>query len=476
MRERVRQYTSSWSPAAGQQDTKGLFKSRRFSVQMQPDTDTTEEAQPIPKYSRDLRDAITAKILQTRSQMDAQEQGLTAGQQPQQQLAETASEQNSQPELVQRYSEAGASGDDEDSSKEETPLQTKLVVGAPGDKYEQEADSVAAQVMGMSTPVNHPPVQREMATDEEDVQTKPLAAAITPLVQREMAAATVDQSRHLSGQAINQVGDGKQDKSDTAQAAELHNQFAAIQPRLVSLRNPVQLAQKLHFSHASWAKLTNSGQQLSGLVTRLPFPIPGLSDAVPTMMASAETADSEWFIVAAPAIELLLDALGVAIAAILEILADVLIILAIIAVVILLLYLIYLAIEKIVEAIEEAIEKMRFQPPIFWSASLPLPGPIGMPVIRTKPPNPRIPGGGQDTVRATIPPALRTVMVAHHVLPLFLGGTDIVPNVVPWPRPLHIVGHASLQVQPQMAVWGYPIDIYRHPPPGGYFIAGVKAP
>ncbi|MEW6492421.1 MAG: DUF4157 domain-containing protein [Cyanobacteriota bacterium] len=66
------------------------------------------------------------------------------------------------------------------------PIQTKLTLGLPGDKYEQEADSVAEQVMRMPDSAVRQPVQREaQLEDEEEVQTKPLAAFITPLVQRE---------------------------------------------------------------------------------------------------------------------------------------------------------------------------------------------------------------------------------------------------------------------------------------------------
>ncbi|MGF1672112.1 MAG: DUF4157 domain-containing protein [Rivularia sp. (in: cyanobacteria)] len=63
-------------------------------------------------------------------------------------------------------------------------LQTKLTVGAPGDKYEQEADNMASQVMSMPDSA----VQRAIASEdqkEEEVQAKPLAAGITPLVQRQ---------------------------------------------------------------------------------------------------------------------------------------------------------------------------------------------------------------------------------------------------------------------------------------------------
>ena len=58
-------------------------------------------------------------------------------------------------------------------------IQAKLVVGQPGDKYEQEADRVADAVMRMP----EPQVQRQ--PEEEDlIQTKPLVDQITPLVQR----------------------------------------------------------------------------------------------------------------------------------------------------------------------------------------------------------------------------------------------------------------------------------------------------
>jgi len=68
------------------------------------------------------------------------------------------------------------------NSSRPATVQPKLTVGAPNDVYEQEADRVADQVMSMPESAS---VQREMAPEEEEVQTKPLAATITPLVQRE---------------------------------------------------------------------------------------------------------------------------------------------------------------------------------------------------------------------------------------------------------------------------------------------------
>ncbi|MEH2240500.1 eCIS core domain-containing protein [Nostoc sp.] len=65
--------------------------------------------------------------------------------------------------------------------------QAKLSISQPGDIYEQEADSVAQQVMQrMAQPVNRQSIQREaLPESEEELQMKPLANSITPLVQRE---------------------------------------------------------------------------------------------------------------------------------------------------------------------------------------------------------------------------------------------------------------------------------------------------
>ena len=67
-------------------------------------------------------------------------------------------------------------------------IQTKLAVGPAGDRYEQEADRVAQQVMSMPAPApTQSAVQRQ--GEEEEIQmmplAAPLAASITPLVQRQ---------------------------------------------------------------------------------------------------------------------------------------------------------------------------------------------------------------------------------------------------------------------------------------------------
>lgn len=62
-------------------------------------------------------------------------------------------------------------------------VQAKLTVGAPNDRYEQEADQVASQVMGIPDSAAQPSIQRQEGEDEE-LQAKPIATTITPLVQR----------------------------------------------------------------------------------------------------------------------------------------------------------------------------------------------------------------------------------------------------------------------------------------------------
>ncbi|HUI40215.1 MAG TPA: DUF4157 domain-containing protein, partial [Methanothrix sp.] len=77
-------------------------------------------------------------------------------------------------------------------------IQAKLTVGPAGDRYEQEADHVADQVMRMTEPAN--PVQRQ--EDEEEIQTKPLAASITPLIQRFTSSITSPLQRQFEEEEI----------------------------------------------------------------------------------------------------------------------------------------------------------------------------------------------------------------------------------------------------------------------------------
>lgn len=73
-------------------------------------------------------------------------------------------------------------------------IQPKLTIGAPNDKYEQEADRVADQVMRMPAPkVQRQPLEEE----EEELQAKPLAGHVTTLIQRQEILKEEDEDEEL---------------------------------------------------------------------------------------------------------------------------------------------------------------------------------------------------------------------------------------------------------------------------------------
>jgi hypothetical protein len=137
-RERIQTKASSIPTNAFNQAETGLFRKRPFAVQAETETDT--DAHPLPDLQTQLERG--ARFNESLSRMKVY------GNRP--------------------------------------VIQPKIAVGAPGDRYEQEADRVADQVMNMKAPTANPqPVQRQEEPAEESVQMQPLAASITPLVQRE---------------------------------------------------------------------------------------------------------------------------------------------------------------------------------------------------------------------------------------------------------------------------------------------------
>jgi len=88
-------------------------------------------------------------------------------------------------EAIQAKSSEGEKPEKEEPNN--SSIQTKLTVGAPGDKYEQEADSMAAKVMTMPDSAIQQPIQRQTGEKTEAVQRQPLVNSITPLVQRQTA-------------------------------------------------------------------------------------------------------------------------------------------------------------------------------------------------------------------------------------------------------------------------------------------------
>ena len=96
-------------------------------------------------------------------------------------------------------------------------LQAKLTISTPGDKYEQEADRVADQVMRMPEPGRgSPQIQRACADCAEELQAKPLAGEISPLVQRQMETEEEEeeetvQASHLASQNVPETADLEND-------------------------------------------------------------------------------------------------------------------------------------------------------------------------------------------------------------------------------------------------------------------------
>ncbi|MBE9535501.1 MAG: DUF4157 domain-containing protein [Proteobacteria bacterium] len=90
-------------------------------------------------------------------------------------------------------------------------IQAKLKVGQQGDKYEQEAERVADEVMRMPEPqVKRQPEEEKEEEQEEVLRTKPLASQITPLVQRQVEPTEKEEeealeAKELPGHSIQQL-------------------------------------------------------------------------------------------------------------------------------------------------------------------------------------------------------------------------------------------------------------------------------
>jgi hypothetical protein len=228
--ERVQKDSSSWNPAFHHQKSESLFRSRPFSIPAEADTDSAEE-QEIPAYSRADRDAISAKLLKS---MEAygKSQAETQSQKPESKSQEKADEMSNEAVSLQRLSESPSSGDEDDNlpnggtrervcdkcesqlhgqpmedeksdaevsligraiqrqeesslseDDEMKPVQTKLTIGAPGDKYEQEADQTAAKVMAMPDSAIQQPIQRQTASEKRRSPDEAGGATVSRLWQ-----------------------------------------------------------------------------------------------------------------------------------------------------------------------------------------------------------------------------------------------------------------------------------------------------
>lgn len=70
--------------------------------------------------------------------------------------------------------------EEKEEQEKDATFQAKITIGKPNDKYEQEADRVADQVMRMPDSESLHNLE-----DEEEIQTKSVGDQITPIAQRQ---------------------------------------------------------------------------------------------------------------------------------------------------------------------------------------------------------------------------------------------------------------------------------------------------
>jgi len=113
-------------------------------------------------------------------------------------------------------------------------IQAKLTINQPGDRYEQEADRVADAVIRMPEPGVQRQVEPEEEEEEEALQTKPLAAQITPLLQRQIEPEEEEEEEELI-QA--KYTSGQTPHVSTSVQNQIHSLRGGGQPLSPSLRN-----------------------------------------------------------------------------------------------------------------------------------------------------------------------------------------------------------------------------------------------
>jgi len=120
-------------------------------------------------------------------------------------------------------------------------IQAKLAVGASDDPYEREADRVAATVMQTSA-ASAPHIQRQPEEDEEMVQRKPLASAITPMTRHQESREENEEGTH-----VRRV-DGRRTSVEPAVELSIESARGGGQPLPHDLRNRMEQSFGADFS------------------------------------------------------------------------------------------------------------------------------------------------------------------------------------------------------------------------------------
>jgi hypothetical protein len=110
-------------------------------------------------------------------------------------------------------------------------VQAKLAIGQPGDKYEQEADCMAAQVMRMPEPAKDAEESEAIEPQADDtVQRQPLASEVTPTVQLKADEPTAQTSAAFEQRLAGQQGGGQPlpDEVQTSMESKFQTRFDQV--------------------------------------------------------------------------------------------------------------------------------------------------------------------------------------------------------------------------------------------------------
>jgi len=181
--ERVKKFPS-WSPTSNSKTSKSLDESRPFPLQAKPHSD-------LPPTQEDIENEAFQQHKHEATGLEVQAEYGTLPPEGQQRLTVL---QAKMADFWQRKESQERSGINlleipnlfaPRQPLAAQPIQAKLTIGEPGDKYEQEADQVAARVVNqINSPQTKPSsqggtVQRdEIAEDEEKLNKKPLSDSI----------------------------------------------------------------------------------------------------------------------------------------------------------------------------------------------------------------------------------------------------------------------------------------------------------
>ncbi len=112
------------------------------------------------------------------------------------------------------------------------PVQTKLTIGQPNDRYEREADRVADLVMRMP----EPRIQRQVELEQEEketIQTKPIASQIAPIIQRQVGPGEEEEQGLVQAKPPLQRQAEREEEKETLQSKPLFGQIAPMIQRQV---------------------------------------------------------------------------------------------------------------------------------------------------------------------------------------------------------------------------------------------------